>query len=209
MRQLALVSLLAASVLAAADYKAAAAGEIPAEVAAPLKDLLEPKGAKIMAPDGSAYAEVWLVKSIKLGAESGQANTTLGTLPHGTFMGVIKYAAQGQDRRGQNVKPGVYTLRHSLFPINGDHQGVSPQRDFLVLSRASEDTKPEPIADFDALMTLSRKVSGTPHPSVLSYWKEDSAFQPGFAQQGETDWVWQVKVGDVPLAIILIGKSDH
>jgi hypothetical protein len=202
--------LVSVSAFASGDYKAEAAGEIPSEVAAPIRGLLDSQGARIVGEGGQVFAEVWLRKSVTLGADSGQANTTLGTLPHGTVMGVLRFPGNGGDRRGQTVKPGVYVLRHSLFPINGDHQGVAPQRDFLVLTRAADDSSAEPIADFDALMTLSRKASGTPHPAVLSYWKEDSVFQAGLSKgQSDEEWIWMAKAGDLPLAIIVVGKGDH
>jgi hypothetical protein len=44
---------------------------------------------------------------------------------------------------------------------------VAPQRDFLVLLPAAEDTSPEPLAD-DALLAASRQAAGTQHPSVWS-----------------------------------------
>ena len=53
---------------------------------------------------------------------------------------------------------------------------------------------------------MSRKASGTPHPAVLSFWKADSD-APGFSKQGESDWVLQAKIGDTPIAIILIGLA--
>ena len=52
------------------------------------------------------------------------------------------------------------------------------------------------------------KASGTPHPLVFSVWKVDSNFKPGIAQEGETDWVLQTKVGDLPMAIIVEGKVE-
>ena len=52
---------------------------------------------------------------------------------------MIRLPERGADRRGQTIKPGVYTLRYGNYPQNGDHQGVEPQRDFLVLSPVAED----------------------------------------------------------------------
>ena len=99
-------------------------------------------------------------------------------------------------------------MRFSFFPQNGDHQGVAPQRDFLVLSQAAEDKDGAANPVFDALMTMSRKASGTPHPLVFSMWKDDADAKPGFEKQGENDWVLHVKIGDVPVAIILVGKAE-
>ena len=88
-----------------------------------------------------------------------------------------------------------------MFPINGDHQGVAPQRDFMVLTRIADDTDPNATPDFNTLMASSRKASGTPHPLVLSIWKADDP-KPDFSQQGD-DWVLTHNAGDTALSIIL------
>jgi hypothetical protein len=40
----------------------------------------------------------------------------------------------------------------------------------------------------------------------MSLWKADSD-APGFSQQGD-DWVLQTRMGDTPIAIILIGTAS-
>ncbi len=104
--------------------------------------------------------------------------------------------------------PGVYTLRYGNYPVNGNHQGVAPQRDFLVLAPVALDKSGDAISDFDALMELSRKASGTPHPAVLSFWKADADQKPGFEKQGEKDWVLTTRIGDTTVSIILIGAAE-
>jgi hypothetical protein len=71
------------------------------------------------------------------------------------------------------------------------------------------DKSADAISDFDALMELSRKASGTPHPAVLSFWKADADDKPGFAKQGEKDWVLTTNLGATKVSIILIGKSEE
>ena len=113
-----------------------------------------------------------------------------------------------QDRRGQSLKPGTYTLRYSQHPVNGDHQGVAPQRDFAVLVRASDDNDPNSTPAFDALVALSAKASGTPHPAVLGIWNSASDKFPSFSKQNDHDWVLDAKSGDLGLSIILAGKAE-
>lgn len=202
--------LLLAAMSAAAfaqQYSAASAGSTPPEVPAPLAALLNKDGIQVKGPDG-VFAEVWLVSKPNVSGNSTESNVTLPMIPHGSLMGVIRFPGKGADRRAQSIKAGVYTLRYSNFPINGDHQGVAPQRDFLVMTPMALDTDWKPVADWEALMSMSRKTSGTPHPAVLSFWKQDSDFKPGLHLEGEHDWVWHVKVGDLPLAIILVGKAE-
>ena len=195
--------LLLCSLTAFGQYKSESAGAPPAELAPTITASLQKDGVKITNA-GTAYCEIWL-RTQKPSGGKGEDNATLGPIPQGALLGVIKFDGKGQDRRGQNIKPGVYTLRYALIPINGDHQGAAPQRDFVVMSPAANDTDLNATPAFDALMDMSRKASGTPHPAVLSLWKADTDFAPGLAKQGESDWVLQTKLGDTPIALIVIG----
>jgi hypothetical protein len=189
-----------------AQYKMEPAGPPPADLPAALRDGLQKDGAKISGPDG-ALCEVWFRTATPAGSPNNEKDVTLSNLPHGALIGVIKYEAKGQDRRGQNIKPGVYTLRFSYYPVNGAHQGVAPQRDFALLTPVEADTGPTALPAFDALVAMSKKASGTGHPAVLSIWKADTDFKPGFDKEGD-DWVLQTKMGDTPLAIILVGVAQ-
>ena len=129
-------------------------------------------------------------------------------IPHGALLGVVRFPANGADRRGQTIKPGLYTLRYSLFPVNGDHQGVAPQRDFAILSKIADDADPAALPKYDALMPMSVKASGTPHPLVLSIYPSTSEKMPAFGKEGAHDWTLHMKLGAQPLAIILVGKAE-
>ena len=191
-----------------AQYKTEPAGPAPAEVAASASGMLQKDGIKITGAGGKLLCEIWLRSAMPAGAKAGEDNLSMPTIPHGSLLAAIRFPEKHADRRGQGVKPGVYTMRFSYFPQNGDHQGVAPQRDFLILSQASEDKDGAVNPAFDALMTMSRKASGTPHPLVFSIWKDDADSKPGFEKQGDNDWVLHTKIGDVPVAIILVGKSE-
>lgn len=203
-----LPGLLLFAASAFAQYKTAPAGPPPADLAASAAGLLVKDGVKITSADDKVLCEIWLRTAMPAGAKSSEDNLTMPTIPHGSVLGAIRFPAKHADRRGQGVKPGVYTMRFSFFPQNGDHQGVAPQRDFLILSPAAEDKDGEANPVFEALMTMSRKASGTPHPLVFSMWKDDADAKPGFEKQGENDWVLHMKIGGVPVAIILVGKSE-
>ncbi len=210
MRKLAVISFLSPLVfyLLAADgpYKAEPAGGPPAEVASAIAQALQKDGTKI-SNNGAAYCEIWFRTEKPSGAKSSEENVTLPLIPQGALLGVIRFDGQGADRRGQTIKAGVYTLRYSIMPVNGDHQGAAPQRDFLLLSPAADDRDLNSTPAFDALVAMSRKASGTPHPAVLSFWKSDTD-TPGFSKQGDTDWVLQTKIGDTPISVILVGIAS-
>jgi hypothetical protein len=202
-------SFLLATTVVFAQYKAQPAGDPPPEVAAPIAAVLNKAGTKITAASGSTAVEIWLRSTAPSGPKTGETSVTLPTIPPGSLLGVLRFPAKGLDRRGQTIAPGVYTLRYGNYPINGNHQGVAPQRDFLVLVPAALDKSADAVSDFNALMDLSRNASATPHPAVISFWKADADDKPGFDKQGEKDWVLTTNLGSTKVSIILIGKADE
>jgi hypothetical protein len=199
--------LLVASVsLSAQQYKADKAGPPPSEVASGIGQALGKTGFQI-SNNGAPYCEIWLRTSLPPNpASKKEESVTLPNIGMGTLLGVIRFDGHGMDRRGQSIKPGVYTLRYGIMPANDAHQGAARQRDFLVLTLAADDRDLNAAPNFEALVGMSRKASGTPHPAVLSFWKAD-ADAPGFSPQGDSDWVLQAKVGDTPVAIIVVGAA--
>ncbi len=206
MKPIILALSLAASLFADGDFKAQPGGALP-EPAAALKGSLEASGTKIVDGTGKVYAEIWLRTALPADAKSAEQNITLPELPHGALIGVISFSAAASDRRGQAIKAGLYTLRYSQFPITGDHQGVAPQRDFVVLGSIAEDKDPDSTPKFDTLMAIGRKASGTTHPLILSMWKADVA-TPSLTKEGEHDWVLIRKIGSIPVAIIISGRAE-
>ena len=207
MNRLALSLILAASA-AFAQYKAEPGGAPPSELAPAIAQALQQQSTKILANDGSVYCEVWFRTTMPSGTKAAEPDITLPTSPHGALLGAIRFAGQGADRRGQPIKPGVYTLRYSLQPVNGDHLGVSPQRDFVLLVPAAGDQDVNSTPNFDTLAAMSRKASGTPHPAVLSIWASGPSDPSGLSKQGENDWVLNTKIGSTAVSVILVGKVE-
>ena len=158
---------LAASFLFA-QYEVSATGELPAEAGA-FAAVMAKSGIKVTGPNGLTL-EVWWRTTLPSGSTANEDNATLATIPHGSALGILRVSGPYVDRRGQTIKPGVYTLRYSLYPPDGNHQGVAPQRDFLILCRIADDKDPAATPAYDALMNMSFKASGTPHPLCLSIW---------------------------------------
>lgn len=206
MRKLLALLVFSVSVLPA-QYKMEPGGAPPSDLPAAFASLLQPQGVKILNASGAVYCEVWYRKNIPVGPKSTDESITL-SIQQGTLLGAIRFAGPAQDRRGQSLKAGTYTMRYSQNPVNGDHQGVAPQRDFALLVRASDDTDPNAMPGFDALVALSSKASGTPHPAVLSIWGSAADKFPNFEKQNDHDWVLDEKVGDLPISIIVAGKVE-
>jgi hypothetical protein len=187
------------------QYTASPAGEPPADLAAPVRAALQKTGTKVSG--NGITAELWLCSAAPSGPKSSEADVTLPNIPQGALVGALRVDGKFTDRRGQGIKPGSYTLRYSNYPVTGDHQGVAPQRDFLLLVPASADSDAAATPAFQALVGMSKKASGTPHAAVLSFWKADSDAKAGLSQSGETDWVLTTKLGDTTVSVILFGTA--
>ncbi len=199
--------LLVAFSASAQDYKlepvATAAPGLPAAYAS----VIQTQGFRVNGASGP-WCEVWLAKSLPLGAKPDDAAISFG-IAQGTLLGVIRFPGKGADRRGQVIPAGVYTLRYSLFPVDGAHSGVAPQRDFALLTPLASDPDPAAKPAFDDLVKMSGKASGTPHPAVLSLETPPTgATAPGVVKEGEHDWTLTLKAGDLTFSIIVVGKSE-
>ena len=177
---------------AAPDLPAAYAGEIAAQ------------GYRVNGPSG-AWCEVWFRKTIPAGGKASGAIAL--PIEQGTLLGVIRFPKAGSDRRGQQLKPGVYTLRYSLFPTDGAHQGVAPQRDFALATPIANDADPKAMPDFEKLVAQS-KTSGTAHAAVFSLEPPSGSAFPSLTKEGEHDVVLNVKVGDLAIGIIVAGRAE-
>src|ERR1022692_1964360 len=191
----------------AQDYKlepvATAAPGLPPAYAS----VIQTQGFRVNGASGP-WCEVWLAKSLPLGAKPDDAAISFG-IAQGTLLGVIRFPGKGADRRGQVIPAGVYTLRYSQFPVDGAHSGVAPQRAFALMTPLAPDPDPAANPAFDDLVKMSGKASGTPHPAVLSLeTPPPGATAPSVAKEGEHDWTLTVKAGDLTFSIIVVGKAD-
>jgi hypothetical protein len=135
---------------------------IPAELAEPVRALMSAAGNRVTV--NGVVVDFWWVSSRAAGAGADGASWAI---PEGTLVGAVRFSAAFRDIRGRALKPGVYTLRYGIQPANGDHMGVSPHRDFLLVSPAAVDTAPAP-AGHDGTIDLSRQSIGSSHPAVLA-----------------------------------------
>jgi len=167
--------------------------------------VIDTKGYRVVGPKG-AWCEVWLRKTIPTTAKSGEASIVL-PIVQGTLLGILRFPSAGQDRREQQLKAGVYTMRYSNYPVDGAHQGVAPQRDFTLLTPVANDADPAATPDFLKLVEMSR-TSGNPHPAVFLLQAPGGATFPSVTKQGEQDVVLNVKAGDLGIGIVVVGKAE-
>ena len=198
----ALISLLLAA-SAFGQYKLGPAGAPPAGAAD-----VTAAGVQVTTADGKVWCEMWFAKSLPEGAKSAEESVSLPTVAHGAFLGIVRFPAQAQDRRGNPIKAGVYAMRYSIYPNDGNHMGAAPQRDFVILIPAGKDKPPSERLTYEALMALSRETNGTPHPSVLSLAPGGAGAMPSLEKEGEKDWTLHVKIGNLPVALIVVGRAE-
>ena len=180
---------------------------LPSEIAAPINALLAPAGVRVVL--GAVTVDFWWVTSLPLTEGAG---VSWSRVAEGTLVGAVRVSAPWRDIRGRVVKPGVYTLRYGVQPANGDHLGVSPHREFLLLSPVASDTTVT-VAGHDAAVDLSKATIGGSHPAVLSLDPPVATAPPLSAFK--TDAGFDAVVFEVPAAgevlrfgLILIGRIE-
>jgi len=162
---------------------------------------------------GGATLHFWWVASIE-GGGPGASDSPWARVPEGALVGALRVsAAPLRDIRGRVIKPGVYTLRYAVQPANGDHMGVSPHREFLLVAPASADTGVAPVGHEKAV-DLARQTIGSSHPAVLSI-DPPRASEPPLAVHtnaaGHQAAIVEVPVaggGPLRFGIILVGKIE-
>jgi len=169
---------------------------VPTEIAAPVAAKLAPGGVRATAH--GATVTFWWVKDLAAGSWKDVAE--------GTVVGAVKLDADFRDIRGHVIKAGVYTLRYGIQPATDDHFGVSPFRDFLLVSPAAVDKDPA-SPGHDGIVELSRQTLGGKHPAVLSIdppAAKDAPLTVYTTDLGHKSLI--VEVGTLKFGIVLIGK---
>lgn len=164
----------------------------------------------------ATLCDIWLCKEWAVPADFKPTTQVLYPFKVGQLIGIVKFARRGSDFRDQDVPSGLYTLRYAQQPVDGKHVGTSPTRDFLLLTKAADDSSPEAL-DYNKLAKQSAEAAGSSHPALLPLQRvEGEAELPAIRHDEEHDW-WiirfagQVKAGDAakPLVVELLvaGKA--
>jgi hypothetical protein len=172
------------------------ADPVPTEIAAPVAAKVAPAGVRATA-NGTTIT-FWWVKDFSA--------ASWADVPEGTLIGAVKLEKDVLDIRGHVMKAGVYTLRYGIQPANDDHFGISPFRNFLLLSPAAVDTDPAALGH-DGTIALSRQTIGAKHPAVWSIdppAAKDAPLTVYTTELGHQSLI--VEVGTLKFGIVLIGK---
>jgi hypothetical protein len=140
----------------------------PKALGASIRNVLDAQGFRVRDESGHPFIDIWLRKGIPTSAKPAGAKGTIQFpfFAEGELLGVCQIAGEVHDYRDQEIPKGVYTLRYGLQPVNGDHLGVSPFRDYTLLLPAAKDNSLD-LPPRKQLEERSAEAAGTSHPAVL------------------------------------------
>ena len=173
---------------------------------------LDSDGHRLKLADGGVICDIWLRKTVPAQTAKKESEGLLyPELSESTLVGVISFPKATTDFRGQPISAGMYTMRYELMPDDGNHLGVAPDRDFLLLVPAAADTDPAAVFKFDELVQMSRKASKSNHPAPMSL-AQASGSATSLAKDAEDHWVFSsvLKLDsgkDLPFALIVNGTA--
>jgi len=183
----------------------------PTEVAEAIRKEIAPAGSRVLR-GGKPFVDFWFRAALPTGEARGGLGILYGTLKPSGLVGVARFHGGGSDFKGQKFPAGVYTMRYGLQPEDGDHQGVTESRDFLLLCQAAVDASPDPVEAKD-LNKLSAKVNGKKHPAVLYLVGGQGGTLPRVVTEPAADrTLFEAEVpaaGGKPmrLSIVVVGKA--
>lgn len=202
---------------------ALSANVLPEEVPEAFAKLLDPKGMRLVGPRGEAIYDLWFRREIPLG-EKPVAGMRIyyPKLQLGGLVGVLRSYGKEVDYRESELPEGVYSMRYSIQPEDGDHMGTAETRDFLVLCNFEEDKSTDPVADMIDLGEMSIMSSSTDHP-LICYLVVPEGDAPKaktmYAHPDRHEWIadlqWVTRAKgaeetkNLRVGVVLIGISEH
>lgn len=179
-----------------------------------IRQVLAPKGYRVMPDETGPYTEIWFRKEIPAQSKNPSADAVYDRIPESTLVGIVHFAHGFNDYRGQSVSAGFYTLRYARMPNDGNHLGVAPSRDFLLLIPTSADPGPQTAPKFQDLVALSRQASGSKHPAPMSLVPAEGVAAPRVSRNDEGDSVFSCAVRlasgeEMPLALVVKGTAPQ
>jgi hypothetical protein len=179
-----------------------------------VRKALEEKGHRVFLDDGSVACTIWWRKSVPAQGKKDVPGSVYPRLAESTLLGVLSFPHASTDYRGQAIAAGTYTLRYGLQPADGNHMGVSPTRDFLLLIPASSDADPKAVFKLQELVDLSRKATGTRHPGPLNLIQPESSAISTVSKDDEEHWIFSTSLKlasgeELPIALVVKGTAPQ
>ena len=197
---LGLAVALAAATPVHAQGKVETVAAFTGKAAPSVASALEPSGYRVRLADGTVACEIWLRKDLP------------GLVPS-ALVGVLTFPQKSNDFRGQPVPAGSYTLRYAVMPGDGNHMGVAPTTEFLLLTPLADDTDAAALPDFATLSKMSAKTIGANHPAPLNLAAVgERKDYPAVAKDEYGHEVFCVKLktaqGERPIGLVVKGQYE-
>lgn len=151
----------------------------PESLSAEVRSQLQGEG-WVISENGNPVLKIWLRKSVPASSKpSGpKGNVLFPFLAEGELLGAVEVLAEIGDYRDQPIASGVYTFRYGLQPVNGDHLGTSPFRDYGCLVPSKIDQKPSALTK-KVLEKQSAEAAGSSHPAIMMFLAVEGDSEPG------------------------------
>jgi len=210
--------LLASSLAVAEDHKIGTVKEAPKGLSKDITAKLNPAGIRISGPDGTV-CDVWLLKSLAVVPGFKPTLSVYYPLTPGQLIGALQVPKKTvyKDFRGQELAPGIYTLRYGQQPEDGNHIGTSELADFLLALPGKIDQSSKTIQGFDKLASHSAKAAGSTHPAIFSLLPAEKSPKKAALKHDEDNEYWvlslpakgKAKDKDVPVGLrfVAIGQA--
>jgi hypothetical protein len=180
-----------------------------------VRQTLDSKGYRVFLDDGKPFCELWLRNAVPSQAKKDVPSVAYPQLAESTLIGVLHFLQAATDYRGEAIPVGFYTLRYALLPNDGNHLGVAPNLDFLLLIPAASDPDPDTVFKTQELVALSRKSTGTKHPGPLSMVQSyNSGTAPSVSKDDQDHWTFSggIKLTsgeELPLGLVVKGTTQQ
>ncbi len=212
-RQWFFLGLLATTVAFAADGRVEKANRPAASpISEAVWQVLDPNGYRVVLEDGP-LCEIWFRKGVPASTTKSGQDALFPQLAPSTLVGAVNFLKSSTDYKGDPIKPGFYTLRYELLPADGNHLGVAPNPDFLLILPADSDSDPNATFKFQEMVGLSRKATGSSHPGPLSLVQADKS-QPGVSKDDQDHSIFSFNLTlssgeQLPVGLVVKGTAPQ
>jgi hypothetical protein len=198
------LALLVASAVAAAPKVETIGACTESAVPEAVKKALVTQGYRVTLDDGLT-ANMWPAAQMQTRSKARE-DATYAFAPS-AFAGVIVFAKNTRDCRGNTIPAGAYNLRYELYPNDGAHLGVTPTPDFFLLVPAAADANPAQTYSFEQVVGLSKQVTGKNHPAPMNLVPADATQFPSVITDAEEHTILYFKAktqsGELPIGLVL------
>lgn len=213
----AITMLLALPAAQGQDYSVERIDEAPEAdgLSDEIAGLISDTGVRVKRGSSRTVCEIWLCKELPIDAAFQATPVRLYPFTEGQLIGLVHFRRRGAEFRDQPISSGWYTIRFALQPVDGNHVGTSPTRDFLLLVDAEKDELPENWDQQD-LNEASAEAAGSSHPAMLCLQRPTEGSELALRHDEANDWwvlhllakgVANDKSRDLPVDLVVVGHA--